>query len=151
MFLNADARRGLRKTANLETAGLDDLMLDLEAIMDIPDEVAEKILLAEAEIVERVQKETGKAMGVHRTGVTLAAITHGKMKRASTGDREVYVYPQGVNAEGNRNAEVAFINEYGKRGQKARPFIRTANEKSADEAADAAALVYSEFLASKNL
>lgn len=63
----------------------------------------------------------------------------------------MYVYPQGTNERGNRNAEVAFINEFGKHGQPARPFIKTANEEAADTAVEAAAKVYDKYLKSKNL
>ena len=34
-----------------------------------------------------------------------------------------------------RNAEIAFVNEYGRQGQTARPFIRQAGEQYADEIA----------------
>ena len=63
-----------------------------------------------------------------------------------------YVYPKGTRRHGNkrRAAEVAFVDEFGKRGQPARPFIQTANEKAADRAIDAAARVYDDFLKSKN-
>lgn len=67
--------------------------------------------------------------------------------------RAIYVYPKGTRKHGNkrRAAEVAFVNEFGKAGQPARPFIQTANEKAADAATDAAARVYDSFLKSKNL
>lgn len=73
-----------------------------------------------------------------------------KVKGAS---RAIYVSPKGTRSDGNkrRNAEVAFVNEYGKAGQPARPFINTANEKSADAAVEAAAGVYDKYLKSKNL
>lgn len=71
------------------------------------------------------------------------------------GKKCIYVYPRGTHKSGNkrRTAEVAFVNEYGVKSRKmpAKPFIRTANEKSADAAHDAAARVYDEFLKSKNL
>ena len=87
---------------------------------------------------------------MHRTGVTLESIKRGKVKTTKTG-RVLHVYLQGVNKDGNRNAEVAFINEFGKHGQPARPFIRDANEGSIDKAVDAAAEVYDKFLQSKGL
>lgn len=38
-----------------------------------------------------------------------------------------------------RNGEIAFINEYGKTNQPARPAIREANEENADQAVEDAA------------
>ena len=88
--------------------------------------------------------------GPYYTGTTAASIKKGKIKRTGL-DKSITVAPQGHNKRGTRNAEVAFVNEFGKAGQPGRPFINTANEKKADSAVDAAAGVYDRFLKSKNL
>lgn len=137
--------------AKLSVSGLDDLMLSLEEIASIPDDVAAAMLDAEAQVVEEAQIAEGMSMGVYRTGETLRSIRRGKMKKGRDGVRTVYVTPQGTNEKGERNAAVAFINEYGKRGQPARPFISAANAKAADPAVGEAEKVYDEFLKSKNL
>lgn len=137
--------------ASFGVNGLDDLMLSLTEVIELPDETAEEMLEAEAEVVEEAQRYTGMRMGVHRTGVNLSSIRRGKMKRGKDGGRAMYVTPQGTNENGVRNAEVAFINEFGKRGQPARPFIKSANEEAAEAAVEAAAEVYDKFLKSKNL
>ena len=139
--------------AQFSVNGLDDLMDDLLAIEELPDETAEKMLAAEAEVVEEAQVYTGMKMGVYRTGETLHSITHGKMKRGKDGGRSMYCIPRGPMRTGIAMREVAFINEYGapERGIEPRPFIRTANESAADAAANAAADVYDEFLKSQNL
>ena len=137
--------------AQLSFSGLDDLMLSLEEVAQIPDEVAEAMLTAEAKVVEDAQSAYGMQMGVYRTGETLASIHPGRMKQGRDGARIIYVTPQGRNEKGERNAAVAFINEYGKRGQAPRPFIAAANEASATPAVEAAAKVYDEFLKSKGL
>lgn len=137
--------------AKLSVNGLDDLMLSLKEIAEIPDPVAEQMLNAEAQVVEEAQIAYGMQMGVFRTGETLRSIRRGKMKLGRDGARTVYVTPQGKNEKGERNSEVAFINEYGKQGQPARPFISTANAAAADRAVSAAEKVYDEFLKSKNL
>lgn len=137
--------------ARLSVNGLDDLMLSMQEIAEIPDDVAEAMLTAEAQIVEDAQIAYGMQMGVYRTGETLASIGKTKMKLGAGGSRQMYVYPQGVNDRGERNAAVAFIDEYGKRNQAPRPFIATANEAAATPAVEAAAEIYDEFLKSKNL
>lgn len=139
--------------AQMSVNGLDSLMDDLMEAADIPDDVAEEMLDAEAEIVEDAQVYTGMKMGVYDSGETLRSITRGKMKRGRDGRRSKYVYPRGTNQKGERNATVAFVNEFGapQRGIQARPFILTANEAAADEATAAAADVYDKFLKSKNL
>lgn len=139
--------------ANMEVDGLDRLLEDFSAIADLPDEVAEAMLDAEAKIVEDAQVYTGMKKGVYRTGETLMAVARGKMKRAKDGSRAKHVYPRGKNSRGIRNAEVAFINEYGapNRDIPARQFIREANESAADPAVEAAAKVMDEFLEKNNL
>lgn len=135
--------------ANLSTSGLEELLDDLEAIAEIPDETLLEMLTAEAEIIAEAQTAEAKAMGVYDTGKTAQSIT---FKETSDG-KCIYVYPKGSRSDGNKRrvAEVAFINEFGKEGQAARPFIKTANEKKGAEAVEAAALVLDKFHKSKNL
>ena len=139
--------------AKLSVDGLDDLILSLQEIEDIPDDVAAAMLDAEAQVVEEAQIAQGVTMGVYDTGDTLRSIRRGRMKRAKDGGRVVYVTPQGVNDKEERNAAVAFINEYGVPSRKipARPFIKLANEAAAGPAVEEAATIYDEFLKSKNL
>ena len=137
--------------ARLCVDGLDDLMLSLEDVAAIPDDVAAAMLDAEAQVVEEAQIAQGMTMGVYRTGDTLHSIRRGKMKRSKNGERVMYVTPRGVNSRGERNAAVAFINEYGKRDQPARPFIAMANAVAAGPAAAKAEKIYDAFLKSKDL
>lgn len=134
----------------LTVNGFDALSDDLAALAALPDSVIEQMLLAEAGIVEEEQRATAKEMGVYDSGMTAGSIKKGKVKKTASG-KSITVSPQGTNARGDRNAEVAFINEYGKRGQTARPFIRTANERAEKKAIEAGEKVYTDFLDSKNL
>lgn len=139
--------------ANLSTSGLEELLDDLEAIAEIPDETLLEMLTAEAEIIAEAQTAEAKAMGVYDTGKTAQSITYDKKLKETSDGKCIYVYPKGSRSDGNKRrvAEVAFINEFGKEGQAARPFIRTANEKKGAEAVEAAALVLDKFHKSKNL
>lgn len=139
--------------AKLSVNGLDDLILSLEDVAAIPDDVAAAMLEAEAQVVEEYQIGSAAAMlqGPYSTGQTAASIGRTGMKKGRTGARQMYVYPQGVNDKGERNAAVAFINEYGKRDQPARPFIAMANAVAAGPAAAEAEKIYDAFLKSKNL
>lgn len=136
--------------ATMKTNGLAEFYVSMEELENLPDVLLDEMLHAEADIIEPAQKAKGLAYGVHRTGVTLESIDRGKPKKTKDG-KAIYIYPDGVNADGNRNAEVAFINEFGKHGQAPRPFIRDANEENADEAAEAAAKVYDGWLSSNGL
>lgn len=139
--------------ANLSTSGLEELLDDLEAIAEIPDETLLEMLTAEAEIIAEAQTAEAKAMGVYDTGKTAQSITYDKKLKETSDGKCIYVYPKGSRSDGNKRrvAEVAFINEFGKEGQAARPFIKTANEKKGAEAVEASALVLDKFHKSKNL
>lgn len=50
-----------------------------------------------------------------------------------------------------RNAAIAYINEFGKKGQPARPFIKMAIEKSGEKINDAGAKVFYAWLESRGL
>lgn len=135
-------------------SGLDELMLSMKEIEEIPEDVVDEMLNAQADVLIEAQKAEGKTMGVHRTGLTLSKIRKTKVKRTKGGGRAIYVYPHGSRKRGEkstRNAEIAFVNEFGKRGQRARPFIHTANERSAEKTTKAAFVIYDRWLKSKNL
>ena len=139
--------------ADFTFRGLDDFMLTMQEIAEIPDDVVDEMLNAQADVVAEAQKAAGRAMGVEDTGLTLQKLKKGKVK-VRKGRRVVYIMPTGSRTRGKtktRNAEIAFVNEYGKKGQKARPFIKMGNEKSAEEATAAAFRVYDRWLQSKNL
>ena len=139
--------------AELSTQGLDGLIDDMTALMELPDETVLEMLTAEAEVVAAAQQSEAQSMGVYATGKTAGSISYDKKLKVKGASRAIYVSPKGTRSDGNkrRNAEVAFVNEYGKAGQPARPFINTANEKSADAAVESAAGVYDNNLKSKHL
>lgn len=139
--------------AELSTSGLEELLSDMAAIAELPDETVLEMLTAEAEVIAPAQAAEARAMGVVDKGVTAGSITFDKKLKKTKDGKAIYVYPKGTRSDGSRRrvAEVAFINEFGKEGQPARPFINTANERKGDEAAQAAAQVYDNFLKSKNL
>ena len=139
--------------AEISTSGLEELLSDMEAIAEIPDATILEMLTAEAEVIAPAQAAEARAMGVVDTGTTARSITFDKKLKETKDGKAIYVYPQGSRSDGSRRrvAEVAFVNEFGKEGQQARPFIGTANARKGDEAVQAAARVYDEFLKSKNL
>lgn len=151
--LSAKSREALTM-ANLSTSGLEELVGGFDAIAELPDEVVLEMLVAEAEVIAPAQEAEARAMlsGEYSTGETAQSISYDKKLKKTADGRAIYVYPKGTRRHGNkrRAAEVAFVDEFGKHGQPARPFIQTANEKAADRAIDAAARVYDDFLKSKN-
>ena len=147
--------------AEFSCNGLDDLMLSFQEIAAIPEEVQDEMLRAGAEVVAQAQREKVKAYGIYDGSSprhVADAIKPGKVKpgkvKLKKGQRVIYVTPSGSRRRGKsvtRNAEILFVNEYGKRGQKARPAIRDANEACAEQMVNAQMAVYDKHLRSKDL
>lgn len=143
--------------AKLEVNGMDGLLDDLEALAGLPDSVGEDILNAEADVIVPAQREEigRRWRGPYSEGISAEAVKKGPVKRKGSG-HSIFIYPQGTRKRGGksvRNAEIAFINEYGApgRGIAARPAIATANAKAEEAAVEAGAQVFDAYLDSKNL
>ena len=139
--------------AEFKVDGIDGVMLSLSEVAEIPEDVLDEMLQAQADIAVPAIKAKGRSYGLVRTGKMVESIRAGKPKRVK-GVRCQYITPTGSRLRGNvktRNAEIAFIAEYGKRNQKARPFMKDAIEAAADSMEQAAAARYDAWLQSKNL
>lgn len=138
--------------ARLTVNGLDALVGDLAEVASLPDSVIEELLNAEADVIEAEQRKTVREMlsGPYATGATAASIRKGKVKKTPSG-KSITVAPKGTNKRGTRHAEALFINEYGKKGQPARPAVRTANTRAEKPALDAGEKVFNDFLDKKGL
>lgn len=134
--------------------GFDELIFAFDELSEMPDSVLDSMLEAGAKVVERVTKETGESYGVRRTGVTLGSIGHDAPRKTADG-KAVYIYPKGSTSNDpnktKRNAEVAYINEYGKKNQPPRPFMRDGAERAAEEAVQQEEQKFNDYLTSKGL
>lgn len=140
--------------AEFKAVGLDELALSLQEIAEIPEDIQDEMLRAQGNIVAQAQRESAQRYGIQRTGTLIRSIKPGKVKLDKHGSRVLYVTPVGSRVRGGKkttNAEIAFLNEYGTRGQRARPFMRDANERSAEAATQAAADIYYRWQESRGL
>lgn len=115
--------------AKLEALGFDDLDDVFNRIGNIPAEVTAAALDSMADVaVERI-KSAGEQMGVRDPDSNvhiLDKLTTKKPKITDDGGYEIITF-SGTRTRGKtktRNAEIAFVNEYGKRGQSPRPFMK---------------------------
>ena len=125
--------------ASLELQGFDSLEDAYQSIADIPFAVTADALDAMAEVAMAKIKAQGETMGVRDPESSvhiLDKITHRKPKQTESGGYALITFT-GSRTRGRgtvtRNAEIAFVNEYGKRGQRARPFIGLAMTQNEDE------------------
>lgn len=125
--------------AKIQFDGLADISALFEGLARMPDELLDDMLNAEGDVVVPAQKEKMRLMwtGPYSTGKTAESLKKGTPKTQSDG-RVMHLDFAGSH-HGTRNAEIAFINEYGKTNQPARPAIRESAEECADRAAEAAA------------
>lgn len=137
--------------AEFDVSGLDDLMLSLQDVADLPETVQDAMLDAQADVVLQAQQSAAQAIA--DTGQTARSLRKSK-PMTRKGVRSISITFAGNRKRGDtttRNAEIAFVNEYGKKGVPARNFIRKANEQSAAASTQAAASVYDQYLQSKGL
>ena len=126
--------------ANLEMHGFDDLNEAFNRIGNIPFDVTAEALDAMAKVAASEIKSTGESVGVRDPDSDvhiLDKITRKKPVQTEGGGYEKITFSgtRTRNGTKTRNAEIAFVNEYGKRGQPARPFIRNAMEREDEIAA----------------
>lgn len=136
--------------ASLEIQGFDALEAALLRISDVPWEIMEKSLNAMAAVASDRIRATGESMGVRDPESKvhiLDKIKPTKAKKTDDGGVQQITFSGSRTRNGvkTRNAEIAYVNEYGKRSQAARPFILTAMESNADEISDAGEKVFGDW------
>lgn len=141
--------------ARFDVYGIADLYSDIAALSFLPDSVSDAILNAEADVIVEAQRHTMAEMqhGPNFTGTSANSVKKGPVRRGKNGPY-ISIYPQGSrtrNGKKYRNAEIAFINEYGKRGQPGRPAIQVANARALEKATAAGEKVYYNYLDNKKL
>lgn len=142
--------------AEFSFSGINELELSLREIEELPEEVADEMLEAQADVLIDEIQNRGEAYGVMApgSGKMLKSIKKGKAKRGKNGTRQIVVSPRGSRTRGKKktsNAEIAFLNNYGTRHQQARPFWSDAEKTSEKSMEKAAAEVHDKWLISKGL
>ena len=145
--------------AEFHADGIDGLILSLQELASIPEEVQDAMLNAGADVLVPVQRAKVKRYGIYdmsnvETRHVADSIKKGKPKNKRGGGRVIYVTATGSRTRGNivtRNAEILFVNEFGRRNQKGRPAIRDSTEEAADAVAAAEQEVWNQHLADLNL
>jgi hypothetical protein len=120
--------------AEFLSSGVEAELRLLDRLADLPEDLQAEILTAQAREVVEAVREFGRRYHVKRTGNTLRSLTASKPKRDKDGHMSATVTFVGKNEKGVRYAEIAFVNNYGKKTQAARPFF-TRGVKAAEEPA----------------
>lgn len=137
--------------ARLEIEGFDELNAAFSRIADIPESVTGRALDAMAAVALPAIRRSGESLDVRDPDSAvhiLDTLTTNKPKFNKSGGYEDITF-SGTRLRGKtrtRNAEIAFINEYGKRGQPARPFIGRAMNETEKKIADAGGEVLGDWI-----
>lgn len=137
--------------ARLEFEGLTELSDAFGRLENIPDSVTSKALTEMGEVAFSNIRRTGESMGVRDPESDVHILDKMKLTKPKITENGGYaeVTFSGTRTRGNkktRNAEIAFINEYGKRNQDARPFIGTAMSQAEKAITDAGAEVLGDWI-----
>lgn len=135
----------------LDISGFDELNAVFTRMKDVPDSVMEESLEAMSKTALPLIKAKGEAMGVRDPESNvhiLDTLKETKFVKTENGGH-IDLQFSGTrtrNGKKTRNAEIAFINEYGKRSQAARPFMGTAIAENEDKIANAGIKVLGDWL-----
>lgn len=122
---------------------------------DLPVELIDELLTAEADVIEPLIRENAKKMlsGPYSTGLSEKSLArkqpgYGKDKSRQLvlvwrGTRREFIKNgKAVRRKEIRNAEVAFLNEYGTRNNPPRPFIFDSIDRGEKSAFDNAEVIF---------
>lgn len=138
----------------LEIGGIMDLELVFSRLEDVPKEITEAAVTAMAEVAAVKVKAAGESMGVKDPESSvhfLDKITLTKVTHTDSGARRDVTF-KGSRTRGEekktktREAEIAFVNEFGKRRQPARPFMKLAAEQYEQEITDPGAQILGDWI-----
>ena len=133
---------------SFQVDGLSALSVSLDKMAAMPDDVMGAMLREGADVLAKAQQESADAYGLRDTGMMIESIKPGRARRTPDGG-DIAITPEGSRRRGKtttRNAEIAYVNEYGKDGQPGTGFISRANFEKEDEAIGASAEVYHDWL-----
>ena len=122
----------------------EEFLMKVSKLADRTDEILPKVLEAGAEVVEgKVRSNLASVIGKgtkepsRSTGQLLSALGTSPALQDKNGDFNVKVGFSEPRSDGESNAKIATILEYGKSGQPAKPFLKPAKSASKNAAIEA--------------
>ena len=118
--------------ARFETAGLDDLFREMELEGELVGDTADEMLMAAAEVVAEEWRKSAERHKHRDTGDMIKSIGYPRQPKTVRDVRYIDIYPQGRDEKGIRNAEKAFILNYGTSKKPGSHWIDEADANSAE-------------------
>ena len=119
----------------------DDFLAKLSRLGAKTDEIAERVLEAGGEVVldkvkRNLQSVIGKGEHSRSTGELVSSLGLSRVLQDKNGDSNIKVGFAEPRSDGDSNAKIANILEYGRHGQPARPFLKPAKNASRQDCID---------------
>lgn len=133
--------------ARFKVTGLEEIIKDMDRLGQQVGPVADEMLQAGAAVVQWEWQKAISNAGLIDTGDMFASVRPTKPKETG-GVKSLTVYPQGKDSTGTRNAEKAFIGNYGREQQPATHFADKAEENAEAPAQAAMEAVWDRFITS---
>ncbi len=124
--------------ARFEVDGLDDLFAEMNRMGELYGATTDEMLVVGGETVKEEWKKSAERHKHRVTGDMIESITYSRQPKKVQDIKSVDIYPQGKGSNGVRNAEKAFIANYGTTSQQASNWVDEADQASEEK-------VYSKF------
>lgn len=126
--------------------GFDELLDEMKRLGELSGETADKMLMAAAEEVKQAWVQSAGRNHHRDTGDMIASIGYGRTPKEISGVRTIDIYPQGKDSKGIRNAEKAFILNYGTKKRPASHWVDDADKASGEPVMLAMSEIWDEHL-----
>ena len=93
--------------------GLEPVLAEMQKLGEMSGPTAQKMLMAGAEAVRQAWRDSAEEHGHRDTGAMIDSINYARAPKDVSGALSIDISPQGVDGHGVRNAEKAFILNYG--------------------------------------
>ncbi len=122
--------------ATFNVVGIDEAIKALDIAAEEMTRRAPAAAKAGGEVAARLLSAAAPVAAEDGGQLAASIVVKGPYTSATEG-RYCDVFPDGVRKDGERNAEVGFVNEYGRSHMDAKPWMRPTLERHADEIASA--------------
>lgn len=132
--------------ARIDAPGLDDLIREMQRMGEESGDVAETMVNAAVIEIRDAWRQSAENHGLRDTGAMIESIGFPAPVQNAGGILYRDVYPQGVDGKGVRNAEKAFILNYGTKRKAATYFVDEADQAAGPKVQQRLEEIWGEFI-----
>ena len=137
--------------ARFDTKGLDNIIGSMKRVGELSGAIADEMLIAGAEEVKQAWRQAAKIHGHVETGDMHDSIGYSRKPKTVNDIKSIDIYPQGKDRKGKRNAEKAFILNYGTKKRPGSHWVDTADALSAEPVTRVMTEIWTKHLESEEL